>query len=142
MEQIKNQSQNEDDAEVRANVIETCDSVFWYSFKQNDEIVTNMTFLKAPAKDTTKIKPTVLGFKYNILLFRTPNEAEKEGAFSAIIGDPKGYAEQMGKLGFHGIMLKQDLKLKKELRKLLEIVLMKLGFTEQQVKKALKEATH
>jgi len=82
------------------------------------------------------VKPTELGFKYNIITFRTPMD-EDLGNFSAILGDPRGYVERVGRNGYHGIMIKDKIKTKKELRALLTTLLLNFGFDELQTKKAL-----
>ena len=115
-------------------MIRDCDAVIWSSFRKNEnEVNTHMTFFKMPCA----AKPTDLGYKFNILLFHTPQD-DDVSTFSAILGDPKGYIENVGRLGYHGIMFKDKIKSKKVLKELFTRVLRGWGFTEPQIKKAIK----
>lgn len=116
-------------------VIANCDAVLWISAVIENEIRTSMTFFRS-AKDCS-VLPTETGFKYNILVFRNAEDAE-EGSFEAIIGDVQGYAERLGKLGYHGIMFKKNVKPRRELKHLFETILGTFGFTKKQIKKVLK----
>lgn len=132
MEQTEQMSKNDKDA---------CDLLIWMTYIEKDEYVTTITLLKAPFN--SKIAPSKegIGFKYNVLAFRTPAEADA-GSITAIIGDPEGYATNLGKLGYHGIMYKHSIKPRKEIRELLAIMLYKLGFSPTQVKKAIKSTVN
>jgi hypothetical protein len=92
-----------------------------------------MTFFKIPSST----KPTEMGFKYNILMFRKPDDPDAQ-MFKAILGDPKGYVERVGRLGYHGMMFKEKIKLKMEFKELVKRMLINWGFTEPQIKKAIK----
>jgi len=119
-------------------VIENCDALIWGTFpgQENDgSLKTGMTFLKHPVEG---VKPTAVGFKYNILQFRCILEVEE---FSAIIGDPAGYVERIGGLGYHGIMYKAGLKPRKGIKGIFTSVLEAYGFTAAQIKKLVKEIT-
>ena len=128
MEPIKQLTQKQED-----ELIKNCDAILWASYQKEEEIHTKMTFFSLPSKS----KPTEMGFKYNILMFRTPFD-EDLGMFRAIIGDPKGYVEHVGRLGYHGMMFKEKIKLKMEFKELLTRMLSNWGFTEPQIKKAIK----
>ena len=114
-------------------LIKNYDAVIWSSCKNENEVETKMTFFKMPCK----AKPTELGYKYNILVFRTPEDTNI-GMFTAILGDPKGYIENVGRLGYHGIMFKDKIRSKKLLKELFIKLSRSWGFTELQIKKAIK----
>jgi hypothetical protein len=121
--------------EVTDKIAEDSDAIIWSSYKNHDnsEVTTRMTFFKMPCK----VKPTDLGYKFNILLFHTPDDSDIS-MFSAILGDPKGYIENISKLGYHGMMFKDKMRSKKVIKELFTRVLRGWGFTEPQIKKAIK----
>lgn len=128
MEQTKPLTPKEEE-----ELIKNCDAIVWASYQQEEEVHTRMTFFSLPSKT----KPTEMGFRYNILMFRTPFD-EDLGMFKAILGDPKGYVERVGRLGYHGMMFKEKIKLKVEFKELITRMLTNWGFTEPQIKKAIK----
>ena len=87
---------------TQKQITENCDAVIFSSTlePETDKMHTKMRFIRAKNDQT---KRSDLGHKYNVLLLRGEDTAEM---FSAIIGDPKGYIERIGRLGYGGIMLK------------------------------------
>lgn len=115
-------------------MILNCDAVVWMSYQKEDEIHTKMTFFCMP----NKVKPkNEMGFLYKIIMFQSPEDANI-GMFEAILGDPKGYIERLGRLGYHGLMFKDKVKGKKVLNEMITKMLTNWGFTEPQAKKAMK----
>ena len=95
---------------VEKKLIQDCDSVIFASVESDEDVRTTMHFFKGK-KDT--VKPTDIWFKYNILLWKTHDETE---TFSAILGDPRGYVERVGRLGYHGMLYKKSAKSSKEFK--------------------------
>jgi hypothetical protein len=67
----------------------------------------------------------------------SPKEEEVE-LFSAILGDPKGYVERMGKAGYHGLVVKQKACKVKEIKAVFAKILYNYGFEEKLIKKVIK----
>lgn len=119
-------------------MIQNCDAVVFASFqKPEEEVETIMNFFKTE----NDIEPTELGHKYNILMFKkhSPSEEEIE-MFMAILGDPRGYVERIGKMGYHGILVKRGaVKDKAELMGMFRKILKTWGFKDKLINKALAE---
>lgn len=115
---------------MNPETISNCDAVIWAIQEAN----TLMTFFRTE----NKVKPTELGYKYNIVMFREGDTTSLE-AFSAIIGDPKGFVERNGKAGYNGLMLKQKSCTKKQMNKTFMKSLQHWGFTEKETRWALKQ---
>lgn len=122
--------------ELEANeVIQNCDAIVFGSYMKEQEQHTIMTFFKTD----NKIQPTELGHKYNVLMFRKPSPEEHEvDLFTAILGDPRGYVERIGKAGYHGIVVKQKACKKKEIKAVFSKILYSWGFDAKLIKKVLK----
>ena len=121
-----------------SEVIQNCDAVVFASFqKPEEEVETVMNFFKTE----NDVEPTELGHKYNILMFRKHNPAEEEiELFSAILGDPRGYVERIGKMGYHGILVKRGaVQDKAELMGMFRKILKTWGFKDKLINKALAE---
>lgn len=136
MEQTKNDPNQKEREEVIAN----CDAIVFGSYRKEEDVHTIMSFIQS--KKGKKVVPFEMGHKYNILLFNrgAPKEADIE-LFNAILGDPKGYVERMGKHGYHGVVVKQKAWGgigKKEISGVIHAVLYKYGFEEKLIKKVLK----
>lgn len=131
MEQTKSQSQLEKEKEVTQN----CDAIVFGSYQQEANVHTVMTFMKTK----NKIEPGELGHKFNILLFNKlcPTEKDVE-VFTAILGDPRGYVERMGKAGYHGIIAKHSACKRKEIKDIFARVLDGYGFEAKLIKKVIK----
>lgn len=121
--------------EKEKEVIVNCDAIVFGSYEQDSNVHTVMTFMQTK----NNVQPTSLGHRFNILLFDklAPKEHEVE-TFTAILGDPKGYVERLGKSGFHGIVVKQKACKKKEILNVFKSVLSNYGFEEKLIKKVLK----
>jgi hypothetical protein len=91
------------------------------------------------SKHGHKAVPTELGHKYNIVLFDKLSPKEEDvDIFTAILGDPKGYVERMGKSGYHGLVVKQKVCKIKEIKDVFTKVLYGYGFEEKLIKKVIK----
>lgn len=117
---------------VEENLIQNCDSVIWATLETAEDIRTTMHFFKAQ-KDT--VEPTSVGYKYNIMLWRTHDDAE---TFTAVLGDPRGYVERLGRLGYHGMLYKKSSKSSKEFKDMIKQVLANWGFEQKVAKKLFK----
>ena len=121
-----------------SEVIQNCDAVVFASFqKPEEEVETVMNFFKTE----NDVEPTELGHKYNILMFRKHNPAEEEiELFTAILGDPRGYVERIGKMGYHGILVKRGaVQDRAELMGMFRKILKTWGFKDKLINKALAE---
>lgn len=123
------------DEQKQRELIEHCDAMIWASeFKAEvNEVSTLMNFFRTK----NKVKPTDMGYKYNILQFKN-NEISSIEFFSAIIGDQKAHAERLGRMGYNGIMFKQKSCAKKEMKNLFQKSLMNWGFSEKEIKPLMK----
>jgi len=121
-------------------VIANCDAIVFGSYRHEEDVHTVMSFIQS--KKGKHVVPFETGHKFNIVLFdrACPEEKDVE-LFSAILGDPKGYVERMGKHGFHGIVCKHKAWVgigKKEISAVISGVLNTHGFEEKLIKKVLK----
>ena len=119
-------------------VIANCDAVVFASYqKPEEDIETVMTFFKTE----NAVEPTELGHKFNILMFRKTNPKEDEiELFTAILGDPRGYVERIGKMGYHGILVKRGaVQDKAELMGLFRKILKTWDFKDKLINKVLAE---
>lgn len=128
MEQTKDLSEKE--------VIANCDMIMFGSFAEKDDMRTMMTFIKT----ANKVKPTEMGHKYNIVLWRwlKPKEEDVE-LFSAILGDPRGYVERIGKMGYSGFVVKKKACKNDDVKKLFNDILRNWGFEERLIQKVIKK---
>lgn len=121
-------------------MIANCDAIVFGSYQNEANVHTIMSFIQS--KKGGKIEPTETGHKFNILLFNIPSPKEKDiEMFPAILGDPKGYVERMGKFGYHGVVCKQNAWNglgSKEIKMIISSVLFKYGFEPKLIKKVLK----
>lgn len=112
------------------NLIQNCDALIFATVEGDEDIFTTMHFFKSPeGKDS--IEPTSMGYKYNVMIWRQHEELDM---FTAIIGDPKGYAENIGKMGFHGILYKKNCWSSQEFKDMVKRILHKWGFSQDQAK--------
>lgn len=120
-----------------SEVIVNCDVIVFGSYQQESNVHTVMTFLQS--KRGQKIEPTECGHKFNIVLFDkiSPKEADVD-LFTAILGDPRGYVERMGKAGYHGLVVKQKACKTKELKDMFTKILFQYGFEDKLIKKVIK----
>lgn len=124
----------------QAEVIANCDAIVFGSYRKEENTHTLMSFIQS--KKGKKVVPFEMGHKYNILLFNrgAPKEEDIE-LFDAILGDPKGYVERMGRFGYHGVVVKQKAwggVGAKEIKAIIHNVLYRYGFEEKLIKKVLK----
>lgn len=116
-------------------MIANCDIIVFGSYQVESNVHTIMTFMKTK----NRVKPLEMGYKFNILLFDKicPNEKDVE-TFTAVLGDPKGYVERMGKSGYHGIVAKHKACKAKEIKEVFKKVLYSYGFEEKLINKVVK----
>lgn len=123
--------------EEEQKIIDECDIIVWY--KINEESM-NSKYIRAHST-AKRAKKKELGPKYNIILFKEDiHTAEKADIFSAIIGDAMGYVENIGKMGYSGLMFREkSLKLAGAKKAVTDLMSM-FGFGETDIKKVLKSA--
>jgi hypothetical protein len=134
------QTKNERSQKEREEVIANCDAIIFGSYRKEEDVHTVMNFVTS--KKGKHVVPFEMGHKYNILLFNrgAPKEEDIE-LFNAILGDPRGYVERMGRHGWHGLVVKQKAwvgKGAKEIKAVFADMLYKYGFEEKLIKKVLK----
>lgn len=127
------------DEKEASEVIANCDAVVFVSYRkpEDEDLHTLMTFFKTE----NDVQPTEMGHKFNILMFRkdSPEEEDIE-LFTAIIGDPAGYVERIGKAGYHGIMVKKGaIPNPTELVAIFYKVLKGWGFKNDLISKVIQE---
>jgi hypothetical protein len=117
--------------------LSTCDGAYWYfTTRKNDKeenVIQNTDFYKFNNKK--KIEPTECGYIYNILLLRK-DEVEYT---KAVIGDAKGYIERMGKIGYSGLLVKDQVIPKKTIRSMIRRVLETISHPEKEIKLLLQQ---
>ena len=135
---------NEDDEYLA----EQCNAIFWYRI-QPDLMQSKYILAKTANKASAK---TSMGYKYNIIIFKEsviPSKtntltirkvAKDTEIFSAIIGDVFGYVEQVGSLGYSGIIYKIKSQKIYAIKHLIHDMLSAFGFDDKQIKNALKLA--
>jgi hypothetical protein len=103
---------------------------------ENESMKTIMTFMKT----ANKVKPTEIGHKYNIVLWRfmRPKEEEVE-LFTAILGDPQGYVQRIGSMGYSGFVVKKKACKNDDVRKVFNEILNNWGFEEKLIQKVIKK---
>jgi len=112
------------------SLIKNCDALIFATVEGEEDIFTTMHFFKSPDEEK-QIKPTDIGHKYNVMLWRLHDELDM---FTAIIGDPRGYVENLGKMGYHGILYKKNCWSSPEFRDMVKRILRKWGFSQDQQK--------
>lgn len=117
--------------------VNECDAAMWVCTIKDDELHTLMTFLKGDFR--SKAVKTELGYKYNVAMFRRQPDPDEVDMFTAIIGDPHGYVERVGKLGYHGIMFKEKAGGKKQMKHLFETLLRKFGYDDKTIRKMIRQ---
>lgn len=121
------------------DVITNCDAIVFASYQkpEEDEINTIMTFFKTD----NDVQPTELGHKFNILMFNKHSPTEEEiDIFTAILGDPQGYVTRIGRMGYHGILVKRGaVTSKAELMEVFRKVLKTWGFKDKLINRTLAE---
>jgi hypothetical protein len=119
-------------------VIINCDAIVFGSYQEESNNHTIMTFMQS--KHGHKADPHECGHRFNIVLFDKLSPEEKDvELFSAILGDPKGYVERMGKAGYHGIVVKQKTCKLKEIKEVFSKVLYGYGFEEKLIRKVIRK---
>lgn len=123
--------------EEEQKIIEECDIIVWYRM---DKESMNSKYIRSHS-NAKRAKSKELGPKYNIILFKedmhTPDKAD---IFAAIIGDAMGYVENIGKMGYSGLMFREkSLKLSGAKKAITDLMSM-FGFTANDIKKVLKTA--
>ena len=117
--------------------VRECDAVMWVCARKDNEQTTLITFLKSDLK--SKAVKTDLGYKYNVAMFRRQPDPKEVDIFTAIIGDPHGYVQRVGKLGYHGVMFKDKAGGKKQMRVLFEQLLTKFGYDDKTIRKMIRQ---
>lgn len=119
------------------STINDCDGAFWYFTTEQDKntesVVQNTSFYKL--SNGSKVKPTENGYKYNILLYKK-NEVEYT---KAVLGDPKGYIERLGKIGYGGLIVKDKSVNKTTIRKMMRKIMEDINLAEPEIKAILKQ---
>lgn len=105
-----------------------CDAIIFATVEGDEDIFTTMHFFKAPKESVQRHD---MGYKYNVMLWRLHDELDM---FTAIIGDPKGYVENLGKMGYHGILFKKGTWCSTEFKDMVKRILHKWGFSQDQAK--------
>lgn len=105
-----------------------CDALIFATVEGDEDIFTTMHFFKSPKEN---VKRLTMGYKYNVMLWRLHDELDM---FTAVIGDPKGYVENLGKMGYHGILFKKGTWCSSEFKDMVKRILNKWGFSEDQQK--------
>lgn len=119
-------------------MITNCDAIVFGSYQQEANVHTIMTFMQS--KHGHKAEPHECGHRFNIVLFDKLEPEEKDvEIFTAILGDPKGYVERMGKAGYHGLVVKQKACKAKEIKEVFSRVLHGYGFEEKLIKKVIRK---
>lgn len=110
-------------------MINNCDAIIFATSEDEEDFLTTMHFFKAP-KDI--VQPTDVGFKYNVMMWRGLHD--ELDMFTAVIGDPKGYVENLGKMGYHGILYKKGCWSSPDFKKLVIRLLQSWKFSKDQTK--------
>ena len=111
-------------------LIQNCDALIFASVEGEEDIVTTMHFFKSP-DGNNQVESTPTGYRYNVMMWRTDDDLDM---FTAIIGDPRGYVENLGKMGYHGILYKKNCWSSPEFKAMVKRILHKWGFSKDQQK--------
>jgi hypothetical protein len=123
--------------EEEQKIVDDCDIVVWY---MTDETSMNSKYIRANS-DAKRAKKRNMGPKYNIVLFKEGKSiAEEADVFSAIIGDPMGYVENIGKMGYSGLMFREKSHKIAIAKKTIVDFLDLFGFNDKEIKKVLKSS--
>jgi hypothetical protein len=118
-------------------IIDDCDIIVWYKV---DEDNMNSKYIRAHS-NAKRAKKKQLGPKYNIVLFKEDTHtAEKADIFSAIIGDAMGYVENIGKMGYSGLMFREKSHKIAIAKNTIINLLAAFGFSGKEIKEVLKTA--
>jgi hypothetical protein len=114
-----------------------CDGAYWFFTVEKtgntESTIQNTDFYTL--KTGNKVKPTEIGYKYNILLYR---KSEVEYT-KAILGDPRGYIERMGRIGYGGLIVKDKSVPKNTVKKMLRKVMEDIQTPIAEIRNVLKQ---
>lgn len=121
-----------------SNELENCDGALWAVTKktEKDELITELETTVYKYKDKDFI-PGDLGFKYHILTFKEDKSIAE--FISAYIGDVKYFIDNQAKAGYNGMMVKDKVLPKKELKFIFKKVLCNWEFPVKTINALVKQ---
>ena len=119
-----------------SEVVDNCDAIVFGSYEDKGILNTIITYLKTD----NDVVPSEIGHKFNVVLWQwvKPKEEEVE-LFGAVLGDPRGYVERIGKMGYSGLVIKENACRSDDIVAVLTGVLNRWGFEDKLIKKVIKQ---
>jgi hypothetical protein len=117
------------------NIINNFDTMIWSIVEEDKGDRIEVSCVKQAFKSDRNVKPTDLGHKYCICLFKDNDDAE---ITNAIIGDPDEYISRLARLGYHGMMIKDKTVSAATSKKMLKVMLSTSGFNDNSIRSILK----
>ncbi len=124
------------ESNVDIQLANECDMMIWTTVHDTQENMINTVIKFLNMEKKKPVKKTELGYNYSITLHR--KHKDEIEIFNAIIGDPVGYIQRLGGIGYSGLMLKDKTITKKQHDNLLRTVLAEYGFEKKKIHGAIK----
>lgn len=117
------------------NEFESCDGALWHIVSNADSTEIESTIYNYQDK---YIKPDELGYKYHVLTYKENDYGSAE-VLCAYIGDVKHFIDNHGKAGYNGMMVKNKVIPKKDIKQMFRKILSNWQFPEITIKEVVKQ---
>lgn len=119
-----------------SNEYDNCDGALWYvdltQEKENREV--DSTIYRY---EDRKVEPDELGYKYHVLTYKEDrSEAE---VMSAYIGDVKHFICNHASAGYNGLMVKNKIVPKKDVKEMFKKILTNWEFSDKMIRSVVKQ---
>ena len=116
-----------------------CDGALWHvdTIVEKNEIRQELDSTVYKYVDK-KLKPDVLGFKYHILTYKG-GDTDSAEVMCAYIGDIQHFISNYAKAGYNGMMVKNKVIPKRDVRAMFEKILSNWQFPNNKIKELIKQ---
>ena len=115
--------------------LEGCDGVLWYATYNQDSYDVEATIYRYKDRFT---EPNELGFKYYILTYKEDDENSPE-IMAAYIGDIHHFITNHVKAGYHGLMVKDKVIPKKDIKGMFKKILSNWSFPDSVIRSVIRQ---
>lgn len=121
-----------------SNELENCDGALWAVSKktEDDEEITELETMVYKYQDKN-LEPGDLGFKYHVLTFKQDKSIAE--VMAAYIGDVKYFIDNQAKAGYNGMMVKDKVIPKKDIKQMFKQILGNWEFPDKTINAVVKQ---
>lgn len=121
-----------------SNELENCDGALWAVSKktEDDEEITELETMVYKYQDKN-LEPGDLGFKYHVLTFKQDKSIAE--VMAAYIGDVKYFIDNQAKAGYNGMMVKDKVIPKKDIKQMFKQILGNWEFPTKTINAVVKQ---